>query len=522
MKQNLYQKYSWLLLLSSIVISSCAVNPVTGKTDFTLVSESEELEIGKESYLPLRQSSGGDYVADKALVEYIDEVGQKIAALSERKLPYEFNVVNSPEINAWALPGGKIAINRGLLLVLENEAELAAVLGHEVVHAAARHGAQGKTRNMTIGLVSAVIVTSAEESDYADKAELIGKTAGILGGLISLKYNRDQERESDHYGMIYMERAGYDTRAAISLQEKFLKLSKSGNNNWIQGLLASHPPSAERVENNTKLAAQLKQGGELGSGRYQKAIAHLKFALPAYTNYQESRKAFKENRMQEAESLVRNAIKIEPDENLFHTLLGDILTRTSKNKEALRSYNTAAKIAPNHYAIYEKRGLLKKAMGDQAGYKEDISEATELLPTAVSYQSLGEIAEKEERFDDAIKLYQVAAGSDSDSGKRALERFNYLDRLYNPENYLKGVVSLDDQQVLVTITNPLDTPVKNISFSLKYGKWYNRKTEENYTYPETIKKDESVALETTIGPISRKSFKKKKYDVIINSAEAVE
>ena len=135
----------WVALLAQ-VFAGCATNPVTGKSELSIVSESWELKTGAQQYLPARQSQGGDYVADPGVQAYVQEVGNKVAAVSDRSLPYEFAVINDSTPNAWALPGGKIAINRGLLTELDSEAELAAVLGHEVVHAAAKHSAKSIQR----------------------------------------------------------------------------------------------------------------------------------------------------------------------------------------------------------------------------------------------------------------------------------------------------------------------------------------------------------------------------------------
>ena len=139
-----------LLTSTSILISGCSTNPVTGRSELSLISERQELAIGQRQFMPAQQSAGGTYSVDTNLVRYVNNVGQRLAAVSDRDLPYEFVVINDSTPNAWALPGGKIAINRGLLMALENEAELAAVLGHEIVHAAARHGARTMERAMLL------------------------------------------------------------------------------------------------------------------------------------------------------------------------------------------------------------------------------------------------------------------------------------------------------------------------------------------------------------------------------------
>jgi Zn-dependent protease with chaperone function len=273
-----------LLLLSLALLPACTTNPVTGESEFTLMSEAQELQIGEQYYLPTQQSQGGELRIDPGLSAYVSDVGQRIAAVSDRKLPYEFVVLNSSVPNAWALPGGKIAVNRGLLTALENEAELAAVLGHEVVHAAARHSAQAQTRGMLLqgALIGSMI--GAQGSDYAN---LIMAGASLGAQLITQRYGRDAERESDYYGIEYMVRAGYDPRAAITLQEKFLALAQDQGRNpsWFEGLFLSHPPSAERIENNRQAVAALALEGrdlELGRARYQEALAFLNDAAPAY------------------------------------------------------------------------------------------------------------------------------------------------------------------------------------------------------------------------------------------------
>ena len=160
-----------LLLISAFVsLAGCAVNPVTGDREFMMVSSEQEISIGVQNYAPMLQSQGGAYDVDPVLTEYVRSVGNKLAAVSDVQLPYEFTVLNSSVPNAWALPGGKIALNRGLLTEMNSEAELAAVLGHEIVHAAARHTAQQISRGQLLqGLVLATSVAT-HDSSYGDFA----------------------------------------------------------------------------------------------------------------------------------------------------------------------------------------------------------------------------------------------------------------------------------------------------------------------------------------------------------------
>ena len=192
----------------------------------------------------------------------MQRVGNRLAAVSDRKLPYEFVVLNNTIPNAWALPGGKIAVNRGLLMQLKSESELAAVLGHEIVHAAARHSAQQMSRGMLLqgGLLAAQVAGS--DSDYGN---LYMAGAGLAAQLALQRYGREAELEADKYGIEYMNMAGYDAQGAVSLQEMFVRMSEKKDSGWLAGLFASHPPSQERVDANRRHAAKFPAGGEMGT-----------------------------------------------------------------------------------------------------------------------------------------------------------------------------------------------------------------------------------------------------------------
>ena len=235
-----------------VFITGCSVNPVTGKSELIFVSEAEEIQLGQQNYVPTQQSQGGVYDVDPELAAYVQGVGNRLSQHAARDLPYEFVVLNNSVPNAWALPGGKIAINRGLLTELNSEAELAAVLGHEIVHADARHSAQQMTRGLLTQVLVVATSVATSDSDYGDLA--VGGAA-IGAQLITTRYGRQAELESDLYGMQYMSAAGYDPQGAVALQETFVRLSEGRRTDWLSGLFASHPPSMERVEANRQTAS---------------------------------------------------------------------------------------------------------------------------------------------------------------------------------------------------------------------------------------------------------------------------
>ncbi|MCE5315837.1 MAG: M48 family metalloprotease [Parachlamydia sp.] len=267
-------KEAYCTLLSLLILTACSVNPVTGRSEMALVSAEQEIELGSEHFVKMQEAQGGLYSADPAISTYVSKVGHKLAAVSDRPdLPFEFVVLNNDTPNAWTLPGGKIAVNRGLLTELHSEAELAAVLSHEIVHAAARHGAQSLERQMVA--MGGIIGAQEVLRDSKHQELLVGST--LIGAeLILLRYSRQAELEADHYGILYMARAGYDPQAAVALQETFLRLAENEDPHWLEGLFLTHPPTKERLEANHAIAAKLPQGGFVGKEEYETAIKPLR------------------------------------------------------------------------------------------------------------------------------------------------------------------------------------------------------------------------------------------------------
>jgi len=188
-----------------LVLAACATNPATGKRQIALISEEQEIAMGREADQQVQQQLG--LYPDQELQAYVNRVGQKLAAASERpNLPWTFRVVDDPVVNAFALPGGHIYVTRGLLTHLTSEAELASVIGHEIGHVTGRHSVEqmSKAQLAQIGLIAGMIV-KPELARYGDLA-----TQGLQ--LLFLKYSRDDERQADGLGLRYMYQQNYDPR----------------------------------------------------------------------------------------------------------------------------------------------------------------------------------------------------------------------------------------------------------------------------------------------------------------------
>ena len=226
---------------------SCTVNPVTYEQEFNIISEEKEIRLGRNASPQVVQSFGGLY-DDQELQEYVNRVGQDLVAVSDRSyIEYYFGVIDSPIMNAFALPGGFVFITRGLLADMENEAQLAGVLGHEIGHVCARHSAISISE--AVGYQMATLAALAAPNS----GEML-MVASTLSQTMMLGYSREREYQADDMGLTYMYKAGYDP---AQMSEFLFLLSRSGHGPSGYGIYSStHPDIFERVQ-RTRSKAKL-------------------------------------------------------------------------------------------------------------------------------------------------------------------------------------------------------------------------------------------------------------------------
>jgi len=451
------------------MLVGCVINPVTGDRELALVSADQEIAIGEQQYEPSQQMQGGEYALDAELTAYVAEVGQKLAAVSDRQLPYEFVVLNSSVPNAWALPGGKIAVNRGLLTELTSEAELAAVLGHEVVHAAARHGALAMQRGLLLQGALLATQVAAQRGDYGSLA--VG-AASLGAQLLTMRNSREAELESDLYGMRYMAAAGYDPNAAVALQQTFVRLSEEsgGRGGRLATLFASHPPSAERVEKNRATAATLAKSGDLGRERYQAAMAKLREREPAYEAYDEGRAALADDRPADAERSAQQALRQLPAEANIHALLGDIDLKERRYADAVDHYEDAIARDDGFFYYHLQQGLAHRQLRQWEESRAELETSVGLLPTADAVYALGTLAEQRGDRQAALEYYTQAASSDSPAGQAAADATVRLDLPNNPGKYVQARGGLDNSgQLVVEVANPTRVAMTDVLVAVRYA-----------------------------------------------------
>ncbi len=447
------------LLMGLLMTAGCARNPVTGEREVSFISTSTEIARGEEYYPAAQQMSGGLYTADPSLADYVAEVGQQVAATSDRWLPYEFVVLNTDSPNAWALPGGKIAITRGLLMELDNEAELAAVLGHEIVHAAAKHSVHRMQRVVLGELLLLGAAIAIEEGDYTNY--VLG--AGGLGLLLfNQTYSRDAEREADRYGIKYMHAAGYDTAAAVTLQEKFVAFARSREEGWLEGLFASHPASTERVSNNRAALAEFPAGGNPGRAAYAQRLAYLWANEDAYEEAGRARELLRLN-PEAALQAIDGAISQEPGEPMFHGIKGEILALQGRYDDAVGAYSAAIERDTGYYEHYLGRGLAFHNLGNRARARSDLERSNNLLETAAASYSLGEIALADGERMKAKRLFEAVSQTGGEIGRNAREIYIRLDIPDAPERYVTTETFFENGRVIVMVENSTGYELRNIA-----------------------------------------------------------
>ncbi len=228
----------WVFISLFLLLLNCATTGPGGKKSLILISTSQEVSIGRSVAKDVE--SQNKVTDDQVLADYINGVGQKIAKVSDRTdIQYHFKVLESPEINAFACPGGFIYIYTGLLKTMDNEAQLVGVLAHEIGHVVARHSV--KRLQQVLGLQVLLSIALGESSELTQKA--IG--AGLV--LIMQGYSRKNEFEADFNGAYYITRAGYHPQGMIQLFGKFKEMEKGRKDTALDQLLASHPPTADRI-----------------------------------------------------------------------------------------------------------------------------------------------------------------------------------------------------------------------------------------------------------------------------------
>lgn len=420
--------------LSSVaVLTGCATNPVTGRRMLMLVGEQEEINQDRTA-APHQFSADYGALQDRALNDYVDRVGRRVAAVSHRpQMPYSFRGVNAVYVNAYTFPAGSVAVTRGMLLDLQNEAELGAVLGHEVGHVNARHTA----RAMTWGVLAQAAVVGTSLVLAQKKAEYGALAAGLGGlgtGLLLARYSRDNEREADALGLQYLVKAGYGPQGMVGLMDLLKKLS-TRQSNAVETLFATHPMSDERYQTAVaQVGSQYASSCDLPLNReaYMDHTAALRAKRGAIEALQKGEEALAAGKANAAEPQFKAALQQMPDDYCGLLLAAKCSLAQGRAAEAERYVKAAEEANPGEAQAHHLGGMtaLKLKRFDVACQEFDAYEQKlPGNPTTVFYKgySLEGLGRREAAATSYAQYLRVGGGGDLAEHARArLTDWGYL------------------------------------------------------------------------------------------------
>lgn len=342
----------------SPLLSGCTIDPVTGKQQIVLLSEAEEINLDKKQS-PHQFSADLGMVKDTQLNDYLNRTGLLLTKNSHRPhMPFSFRAVNASYINAYAFPGGSIAATRGILLELDNEAELAALLGHEIGHIAARHSAEQATKGIFTNALIAGASVAVSATGYQNATGLIQDLAGLGAGALLAHYSRDNEHEADSLGMLYMVKSGYSPKGMVGLMELLLK-NKKNKPNAIELMFATHPMSSERyniARNKAKNDYSDKLSAPLYHERYMDNTANLRKMSATIHSVQNAETAFKQKQYDLARQMLSTALQETPDDYAALVIM-------AKCQLALNATKIAEEYAARAIAIYPEEAQAHAMLG---------------------------------------------------------------------------------------------------------------------------------------------------------------
>jgi predicted Zn-dependent protease len=357
-------------------LAGCATNPVTGQSELMLLSEQEEIELGRKAFAELEWQEGGPLRTDPATQGYLGGVVRQLHQVSHRPgLPVDFTLESASEPNAWAVPG-HTAMNRGLLQYLENEAQFAFVMGHEMGHVAARHSAQRQSRATVGGGILGVLGVASDVAGLGGLGDLAVGAAGAGTQLLLLSYDRGQELQADQLGALYMTRAGYEPREAArshqvlngAIDAHLANLGKRREDpGMMSQILSTHPRHEQRVaeldayvQTIPPAERRLREDGRFAD-RWVRETEPIRRLAPAYARYDRAKLAFVQaaqasqqkqaavvtQKLGEAQREIGEAIRLA-DQAQFATLQGYILAAQGRRADARGAFNRAVSLYPGY------------------------------------------------------------------------------------------------------------------------------------------------------------------------------
>lgn len=357
----------WLLGASTVGVAAslqgCAKSPVTGQSIVVGMSEAQERQVDAQ-VAPHQFSQDLGAVQDDSVNRYVGDVGQRLQALSHRPdMPYSYRVLNANHVNAYTFPGGAMGVTRGILTDLNSEAELAALLGHEIGHVNARHAAQRQGQAM---LAQVAVVGLNVATQDAQWGQLVGLGSQIGASALLASYSRDHEREADALGQDYMVRAGYPAQGMTALHQMLVDQEKQSPS-VLATMFSSHPMSSERRNTAAQRAStryQTSARAPVQRERFMDSIANLRRIKPTITACQNGETAMAGKQYVQAQGAFETALRHSPRDYAGHCRMAQCLQAQNKAREARQYAQQAQAIYPQEAQAHKLDGVLALGLRD--------------------------------------------------------------------------------------------------------------------------------------------------------------
>jgi predicted Zn-dependent protease len=385
----------WLFAAASAgvapALQGCATSPVTGERILVGMSESMEREADR-AQSPHQFSADLGAVQDSAVNGYVSEVGRRLQAAVQRPgMPYSYRVLNANYVNAYTFPAGAMGITRGIMVQMQDEAELAALLGHELGHVNARHAAQRQGQALLATVAVAGLQAASSDSDWAP---LIGLGAQLGASALLARYSRDNEREADALGQQYLVRAGYPAGGMVRLHELLID-ERERQPSVLETMFSSHPMSTERRDTARRLADTVyadSRGAPAQRERYMDRTAALRQIAPVIKACQAGETAMSRKRLPEAEGQFAQALRLAPRDYPALLRMAQCQQAQGRLADARRHAELARQVYPGEAQAMKLSASLKLGLRDPAGAYADLEAFDRALPGDPGTQFLKGVA----------------------------------------------------------------------------------------------------------------------------------
>ena len=369
----------WLLGAGAASLSGCATSPVTGKSILVGMSEAQEKQADAQA-APHQFSQDLGAIQDESVNRYVADLGQRMGALTHRpQMPYSYRVLNANYVNAYTFPGGAMGVTRGILADLDDEAQLAALLGHELGHVNARHAAQRQGQNMVAQAAIVGLNVAAQNSDWGG---LVGIGSQIGASALLASYSREHEREADALGQEYLVKAGYPASGMVRLHQLLVTEEKS-TPSLLQTMFSTHPMSRERMEAAQAAADsryRISNSLDARRDRFMDSTASLRRIRPTIDACKNGETAMATKQYAKAQAEFQTALAKTPRDYASNLRMAQCLQAQGQTAKAVSYADNAREIYPQEAQAYKLAGVLALQQRDGALAYQNLDRFDRLLP----------------------------------------------------------------------------------------------------------------------------------------------